>query len=162
MDRISTSETNDVQPPVLRSSRGQPHFDITREQLVYLASMSFTWTGIAKMLGVSQMTIYRRRVEYSLIEDPRVVPTDAQLRVAIRNIQAGQSEVGEVMIMGQIRSVGYKVTRERLRQEIRSSDPLHSVLRWRGGLTSTVHTSYNLNVTRVAYARATRVIHAYF
>ena len=26
----------------------------------------------------------------------------------------------------------------------------------------TVHTSYNLNVTRVAYARATRVIHAYF
>lgn len=82
------------------------------------------------------MTIYRRRVEYSLVEDPRVVPTDVQLRTAIRDIQAGQPEVGQVMIMGHIRSMGYRVTRERLRQEIKSSDPLHSVLRWKGGLTS--------------------------
>ena len=29
-------------------------------------------------------------------------------------------------------------------------------------IQSTVHTSYNLNATRVAHARATRVIHAYF
>lgn len=120
LDRISTSETSTIRPPVLRSSRGQPCFEITREQMVYLASMSFTWTDIAKMLGVSWMTIYRRRVEYSLIEDPRVVPTDAQLRMAIRDIQASQPEVGEVMIMGHIRSMGYKVTRERLRWEIRS------------------------------------------
>lgn len=47
------------------------------------------------------------------------------VRMAIRNIQAAQPEVGEVMIMGQIRSMDYKVTRECLRQEIRSSDPLH-------------------------------------
>ena len=129
LDRISTSEYSSIQPPLLRSSRGRPRFDITREQLIYLASMSFTWTGIAKMLGVSRMTIYRRRVEYSLVEDPRVVPTDAQLHTAIRDIQAGQPEVGQVMIMGHIRSMGYRVTRERLRQEIRSSDPLHSILR---------------------------------
>lgn len=88
------------------------------------------------MLGVSQMTIYRRRVEYSLIEDFRVVPTDVQLRMAIRDIQVGQPEVGEVMIMGHIRSMGYKVTQERVRQELRSTDPLHSALRWRVGLTS--------------------------
>ena len=136
LDRISISEASSIQPPLLRSTRGRPCFDITREQLTYLASMSFTWTGIAKMLGVSRMTIYRRRVEYSLVEDPRVVPTDAQLCMAIKDIQAGQPEVGEVMMMGHIRSMGYKVTRERLRQEIRSSDPLHSALRWRGGLTS--------------------------
>ena len=138
LDRISnsTNETNTAHPPLLRSSRGRPRFDITREQLLYLASMSFTWTDIAIMLGVSRMTIYRRRVQYSLVEDPRIVPTDVQLRMAIREIQAGQPEVGEVMIMGNIRSMGYKVTRERIRQEIRNSDPLHSALRWRGGLTS--------------------------
>jgi len=39
------------------------------------------------------------------------------------------------MIMGQIRSMGYKVTRDRLRQEIRNADPLFTALRWRGGLT---------------------------
>ena len=32
--------------------------------------------------------------------------------------------------------MGYKVSREQLRQEIRFSDPLHCALRWRGGLTS--------------------------
>ena len=32
--------------------------------------------------------------------------------------------------------MGYKVTRERLRQTIRSIDPLHTALRWRGGLTA--------------------------
>lgn len=72
LDRISTRETHasTIQPPLVRSSRGRPRFDITREQLVYLASMSFTWMGIANLLGVSRMTIYRRRVEYSLTEDP--------------------------------------------------------------------------------------------
>jgi len=125
-----------ITPELVRSSRGRPRFDISREQLLYLSSMSFSWTDIAKMLGVSRMTIYRRRVEFSLVEDPRIVPTDAQLRTAVRSIQAGQPALGEAMIIGRIRAMGYKVTRERLRQEIRFSDPLQSALRWRGGLTS--------------------------
>ena len=62
LDRISnsTNDTSTAHPPLLRSSRGRPHFDITGEQLIYPASMSFTWTDIAKMLGVLWMTIYRR------------------------------------------------------------------------------------------------------
>ena len=51
------------------------------------------------MLGVSPMTIYRRRVEYRLTEDPMVVLTDAQLHTVDSDIQAGQPEIGEVMIM---------------------------------------------------------------
>ena len=88
------------------------------------------------MLGVSRMTIYRRRVEYRLTEEPMVVPTDLQLHTVVSEIQAGQPEIGEVMIMERIRAMGYKVSRQRLRQEIRNSDPLHVALRWRGGLTS--------------------------
>ena len=71
-----------------------------------------------------------------LIEDPRIVPTDAQLHTAVMDIKAGQPEIGEVMIMGRLRSMGYRVSRERVRQEIRQSYPLHTALRWRGGLTS--------------------------
>ena len=41
------------------SSRGRPKFDITREHLEFLASMSFTWTQIARILEVSHMTVYR-------------------------------------------------------------------------------------------------------
>ena len=36
---------------------GRPRFAITREQLLYLASLGFKWTEIAPLLGVSRMTI---------------------------------------------------------------------------------------------------------
>lgn len=39
--------------------RGRPRFDISKEQLEYLASLSFTWTEIAVLLGISRMTVYR-------------------------------------------------------------------------------------------------------
>ena len=52
-----------------------------------------------------------------------VVPTAAQLRTAVRSIQADQPKLNEVMIMGRIKAMGYKVSRERFRQEIRFSDP---------------------------------------
>ena len=88
------------------------------------------------MLGVSRMTIHRRRVEYGTAQDPRSIPTDAQLRTIVREIKHGQPELGEVMVMGRVRSMGYNVSRDRLRRAIRLLDPLHTALRWRGGLTS--------------------------
>ena len=39
--------------------RGRPRFDVSKEQLEYLASLSFTWTEIAVLLGISRMTVYR-------------------------------------------------------------------------------------------------------
>lgn len=41
------------------SARGRPKFEIDKDQLVYLASLSFTWTDIAALLGVSRMTLFR-------------------------------------------------------------------------------------------------------
>ena len=38
---------------------GRPRFAISRDQLLYLASLSFKWTEIAALLGVSRMIIYR-------------------------------------------------------------------------------------------------------
>ena len=84
------------------------------------------------MLGVSGMTIYRRRVVYGLIREPINVPTDAQLCMVLRDMKLGHPELGEVLVMGRLRAMGYKVTRERLRQTIRSIDPLYTALRWRG------------------------------
>ena len=45
--------------PTESSARGRPCFVITREQLLHLASMSFTWTQIAGMLGVSRNTVFQ-------------------------------------------------------------------------------------------------------
>ena len=38
---------------------GRPMFDISKEQLQYLSSLTFSWSEIASLLGVSRMTIYR-------------------------------------------------------------------------------------------------------
>lgn len=38
---------------------GRPRFEISKEQLEYLASLSFKWTEMAALLGVSRMTVYR-------------------------------------------------------------------------------------------------------
>ena len=48
--------------PDTRSSsgrRGRPRFVIEKSQIEYLASLSFKWTEIACILGISRMTLYR-------------------------------------------------------------------------------------------------------
>lgn len=46
-------------PLVHAGSLGRPRFDVSKEQLEYLLSLSFSWTEIASLLGVSRMTLYR-------------------------------------------------------------------------------------------------------
>ena len=55
-----SSSTMYFLPSIETQRRGRPKFDISRDQLEYLSSMSFSWTQIACMLSVSRMTIYRR------------------------------------------------------------------------------------------------------
>ena len=74
------------------------------------------------------MHIYRRRIEYSLIQDPSTEISDAQLRIVLQAIKQDNPELGEVMVLGIIRSMGYRVSREKIRQEIREIDPLPLLL----------------------------------
>ena len=39
--------------------RGRPSFNVSRSQIEYLSSLSFKWTEIAAIIGVSRMTLYR-------------------------------------------------------------------------------------------------------
>ena len=56
--------------PLQRASSGpgRPRFDISEQQLMYLHSMGFTWVEIANLLGVSRMTIFRRRREFGQVK----------------------------------------------------------------------------------------------
>lgn len=53
--------------------RGRPKFNVTANQLLYLASLSFSWKKIARLLGISRMTLYRRRVEFGLAHQGRQI-----------------------------------------------------------------------------------------
>ena len=116
-------------------TRGRPRFDISESQLEYLSSLSFSWTQIASLLGVSRMTIYRRRMEFNM-GDAGVAINDHDLKLIIRRMKADLPHMGEVLLMGRIRSNGYRVTRERLRAAIREIDPLNTALRVPEGRTA--------------------------
>ena len=48
------------QAPVAHTGRrGRPRFDIDKEQIEYLLTLSFTWSEISALLGISRMTLYR-------------------------------------------------------------------------------------------------------
>ena len=70
-----SSSTTGYEEPVVRVEgvRGRPRFDISYSQLEFLSSLSFSWTKIASLLGVSRMTIYRRRVEFHMIDVGTVI-----------------------------------------------------------------------------------------
>ena len=108
----------------------RPRFEITRAQLDYLRSLSFSWTEIAHLLGVSRMTVYRRRVEYGLMEEPSHTLTDDDLDEILRQLRVELPELGETMAAGRLRSLGYRVPRQQLREGLRRIDPLSAALRW--------------------------------
>ena len=76
------------------------------------------------------MTIYRRRIEYDMIDDPRSIPDDAELTRLVEQTRRELPYLGEVMVLGRLRSLGYYVTRSRLRQVINDTDPINWALRW--------------------------------
>ena len=118
----------------VEGARGRPRFDISESQLVYLSSLSFSWTQIASLLGVSRMTIFRRRIEFNMVEVGIPVHSDHDLKVLIRQLKTELPYLGEVLLMGQLRARRYSVTRARLRSAIREIDPLNTAMRVPGGL----------------------------
>ena len=141
-DHLDSIVANDPNPstsyrvPMLRveGAQGRPRFDIKESQLEYLASLSFSWTQIASLLHVSRMTIYRRRVEFNLIGVGTVIRNMNDLKAIVRQIKVDSPHIGQVMLMGQLRARGYRVSRAKLRAAVRELDPLNTALRVPGGL----------------------------
>ena len=111
---------------------GRPRFHVTQHQLQYLRSMSFSWVQIAHILSISTMTLYRRRVEFNMVREPSGVLTDSELHFVVLRLQSEMPALGQTMVWGQLRSMGFSVTRERVRNTLREIDPIETALRWRG------------------------------
>ncbi len=118
----------------LTGRQGRPRFQICLEQLEYLSSMSFTWTDIASLLGVSRMTVYRRRVEYGMLRQGRELGV-VRLNTILREMRVDFPDMGEVMVLGRLRALRYHVSRNQVRRGIRSTDPLNTALQGRIGPT---------------------------
>ena len=119
------------QVPVQQSShRGRPCLHVTQEQLEYLRSLSFSWSDISRILGISRMTIFRRRVQYGMIFEPSQSVSDSELMDIVHQLRQEVPDLGQSILAGRVRAMGLRVTRDRLRNAIRRSDPLNTALRW--------------------------------
>ena len=120
----------------IRNGRGRPKFHVTKVQIMFLRSLSFSWTNVESILGISRLTLYRRRRAYGLVFEGDIVPDDQLLKELLRLIKLNYPELGQTLLLGRLRAMGFRVTRSRLREMVRAQDPLNTSLRLPGGLTS--------------------------
>ena len=120
-----------------RPGRGRPVFSVEKDQIEYLHSLHFSWPEISNLLGISRMTLYRRRRDFGLLQltPNRVVSSDELIGI-IQQLRHDNPYCGETMIMGHLRAMDVKVTRDKLRSIIRAIDPLNTALRWQHNSTS--------------------------
>ena len=106
-ERISDSLRYSVSVSQSVSGRGRPRFTVLKDQLEYLRSLSFTWTEIASLLGVSRMTLYRRRQEFGLLDDPIRAISDIELRrkVSLSTIVLNSGDWSEIIWLLKFRTL---------------------------------------------------------
>lgn len=114
-------------PHVHIDSPGRPRVHVDRNQLEHLRALSFTWSEVSTILGVSIKTLQRRAKEWNILTYSSV--TDQALDDAVREILFQFPTAGEVMLNGHLRSRGLHVQRARLRKSIysiRGCQSIHS------------------------------------
>ena len=130
-------EVEGFQVPRVMYGRGRPRAVISQDQLQYLRSMNFSWVHITELLGVSRVTLYRRRMELG-IQDSDILREmdDDELRRFMGQVREEFPNIGESLVIGRLHSMGYHVPRNRVRRAIRTTDPINTALRWRGIITT--------------------------
>lgn len=84
--------------------------------------MKFSWIKIARMLGISRQTLYRRLEEYGIPCSDNTVMSNNDLDKIVEGIKSEHPNDGEVMIQGQLVGLGIRVTRYQLRASIHRVD----------------------------------------
>ena len=73
VDLLSLSMGEFETPPTIHHDhqRGRPPFNVDTEQIIYLREIGFTWKEVSTMLGISRMTLYRRRKQAGITDNNR-------------------------------------------------------------------------------------------
>ena len=118
-------------PPVVETGiRGRPKFYIPKEQLEYFIEYGFKATDIAKMLYVSEKTVYRRLEEHGMsMRTTYSQIAESELDVLIRSISHVFPNSGYKTMRGHLLSRGLKVQESRVREAMRRTDPEGTVVR---------------------------------
>ena len=115
------------------SSGGRPRHVITRRHIETLRNTGVQWTAIARCLGVSAKTLYRRRLEYGL-QDSFSDITNEELEWNIRDILKLTPFSGESYIWGALRGRGIFIQRWKIREVLQTVDHVGCAIRRRSSI----------------------------
>ena len=85
------------------------------------------------------MTVYCRRQEYGMVEPSGGNVSDNELHIVLRQMRREFPALGQTMVWGRLRPMGIVVTRARVHETIRTTDPIHAALRCREMTSRRVH-----------------------
>ena len=109
---------------------GRPKFVIPKTQLLYLIENRFTISRIAKMLGISERTVYRRMAEFGYSVTAQYSElTDDDLYTLISEIQEEFPMCGNRQMAGNLLSRGFRVQQSRIREAQRRINPEGTMMR---------------------------------
>ena len=78
----SARPQHSYQVPLIYTGRqGRPQFNIDKEQLEYLVSISFSWNEISALLGISRMTLYRYSLFFALAGISTIISLEEELNL---------------------------------------------------------------------------------
>ena len=119
-----SSHVHNNRPMIVTGNKGRPKIYISRNQLEYFLEKGFKGSDIARMLSVSNKTIYRRLQEFELpVRASYSDISEADLDVIILDILHNFPNCGYKSMRGHLLCKGHKVQGERIREAMRRVDP---------------------------------------
>lgn len=101
-------------PDSRRNGPGRPPYVIEEEQIRFLRETHFSWKKISDLLGVSESTLWRRRLMYGMTDQEESSWTqisDSDLENIVKEIQELTPNIGQARLVGALRSRGLNIPR---------------------------------------------------
>lgn len=131
-DHLESQHTGSVQPDTVAGEVGRPRFDIDRECLEEILELNLPVPCIAKMLGVSRRTVFRRLNEFGLSARRYHEIDDEGLDNVVQTIKNEMPTAGYRMVKGRLRSMGIHVQWRRVAASLHRVDSLGILSRLSG------------------------------
>ena len=107
-----------------------PPLLINIDQVECLRDVGYTHEQVAGALGVSRTTLFRHLQEENVSFSSFSDISDSDLDDQVMAIQHNVPNAGLLIIQGHLQSAGVSVQRQRVRDAVARTDPIHRKIRW--------------------------------
>jgi hypothetical protein len=108
---------------------GSPRYEIDEEQVMFLRSKHFTWKKIAQIFGICDLTLRRKRQEFTARTENFSDISEVDLCEVIESIRFLTPNIGQSRLLGALRCRAFTIQRWRVRHCLRKLDPVGTALR---------------------------------